>query len=197
MEIKEKAHFAEGIGQPILSFGKMMSSGWGIDGTQPALTFGPPGDGQVRIPLKMQNESLVAEGSVRAIQVEPRMADGLKAKLSEELEDTWIAPQYAPEITSKVDWKRTTLVKREGKWLLMEMRQPLHAMADQEEAIEGITEKQLVLTILTKEGMSTEEMGFEVEEALPPAQLEVKECELPFEEPNAQGTGRWTRTTAS
>ena len=56
VEIKEKAHFAEGIGQRILSFGKMMSSGWGIDGTQPALTFGPPGDGQVRIPLKMQSK---------------------------------------------------------------------------------------------------------------------------------------------
>ena len=109
------------------------------------------------------------------------MADGLNAKLSEELEkaarfqggwkrnqDTCIqTPQYVPEITSKVDWKRTTLVKREGKWLLMETCEPLHAMADQEEAIEGITEKQLVLTILTKEGMSAEEMGFEVEEALP------------------------------
>ena len=208
VEIKEKAHFAEGIGQPILSFGKMMSSGWGIDGTQPALTFGPPGDGQVRIPLKMQNKSLIAEGSVRAIQVEPRGAEGLKAKLSEELEkkvrfqggwkrdqDTWVGvhlaqkyqtPQYVPEITAKVDWKRTTSVKKEGKWLLMEMCEALHGMADQEEAIEGATEKQLVLTILTKEGMSTEEMGFEVEEALPPAQLEVKEHELPFDEPNAQ-----------
>ena len=68
----------------------------------------------------------------------------------------------------------------------MEMCEALHAMADQEEAIEGTAEKQLVLTILTKEGMSTEEMGFEVEEALPSAQLEVKEYELPFDEPNAQ-----------
>ena len=34
--------------------------------------------------------------------------------------------------------------------------------------------------------MSSEEMGFGVEEALPPAQLEVKEFELPFDEPNAQ-----------
>ena len=68
----------------------------------------------------------------------------------------------------------------------MEMCEALRAMADQEEAFEGIAEKQLVLTILTKEGMSAEEMGFEVEEALPPAQLEVKECELPFDEPNAQ-----------
>ena len=194
MEIRERAHFAEGIGQPILFFGKMMSNGWGID-TQHVLIFGLAGVGQVRIPLKMQNRSLVAEGSVRAIQVEARREDGLKAKLSKKLEKAekrpghvdWRSPQtpqYVPEITTKVDWKRTTLVKSEGKWLLMEMCEPLHAMDNQEETLEGAEERKLVLTILTKEEMSTEEMGFELEKH--PAQLEVKDYELPFNGPNAQ-----------
>ena len=79
----------------------------------------------MRIPLKMQNKSLVAEGSVQAIQVEPRVAEGLKAKLSEELEkvvrfqeekpgylgrctpSSEVPNSTAPEITSKVGWKRT------------------------------------------------------------------------------------------
>ena len=59
-------------------------------------------------------------------------------------------------------------------------------MADQEETIEGATQKEFVLTILTKEGMSTEEAGFQVEENMRPVQLEVKDYELPFDEPDAQ-----------
>ena len=38
--IREKAHFAEGISQPIISYGKWMESGWGIDGCDHALVVG-------------------------------------------------------------------------------------------------------------------------------------------------------------
>ena len=68
--IREKAHFAEGISQPIIFYGKLMESGWGIDGCHHALVFGAGRGGEVRIPLKLQNKSLVAECRVRAIGVE-------------------------------------------------------------------------------------------------------------------------------
>lgn len=37
--IREKAHFAEKISQPIISYGKLMESGWGIDGCDHALVL--------------------------------------------------------------------------------------------------------------------------------------------------------------
>ena len=84
--IREKAHFAEGISQPIISYGKWMESGWGIDGCDHALVFGRPEGNQVRIPLRLQNKSLVADCRVRAIGAEAHMEEGLKARLLDDVE---------------------------------------------------------------------------------------------------------------
>ena len=62
LQIYEKAHFSKGIAQPILSFGRLMESGWGIN--DHSLVYGD-GDREIKIPLRLQNKSLVAEGSVR------------------------------------------------------------------------------------------------------------------------------------
>lgn len=124
-----KGHFAEGINQPTLSFGKMMQAGRGISGEDQVLTYGG-GPQQIRIPLKLQNKSLIAQGFVRAIQTAPCMVRVLEATLMKELEDTaraqsgwtrsgdrWIGvhlgrklqtPQYHGAIDATVDWFRTT-----------------------------------------------------------------------------------------
>ena len=185
VQIYEKAHFSKGIAQPILSFGRLMESGWGI--TDHSLVYGA-GDREIKIPLRLQNKSLVAEGSVRTISMEPQMVRVLEAKLKEDLEektrfqvgwksfeDRWIGihlaktfqnPQYVGNIPSSVNWKRTTLAKVAGGWQLLEMCEDLHKVFNQEEMIEGAHENVLVVTILTKEAMSVEEMGFEVETGL-------------------------------
>ena len=74
--IREKAHFAEGISQPIISYGKLMENGWGIDGCDHAPVVGAGLGGQVRNPLRLQNKSLMADGRVRAIGAETHMGEG-------------------------------------------------------------------------------------------------------------------------
>ena len=205
VEIHEKAHFAEGINQPIISFGKMMQAGWGIDGEDRVLTYGG-GHHQIRIPLKLQNRSLIAEGFVRAIQTVPYVVRVLEAKLTKELEDKaraqsgwarsgdrWIGihlgrklqtPQYHGEIDSKVNWFRTTLVKQQGRWQMVELCEALHGLTEQEELIEEAKgENVLIMTILTKDSYTTDELGFEVDTGMELAgqPMERREVELPVE----------------
>ena len=70
--------------------------------------------------------------------------------------------------------------------LLMEMCENLHSMRDQGEPLEGAEDNVLVLTTLMKEGMTTEQMGFEVDAKSKPRAdaLEVREHEIPIDEPN-------------
>ena len=211
IQIFKKAHFSKGISHPILSFGRLMESGWGI--TDHSLVYGS-GDREIRIPLRLQNKSLVAEGSVRTISMEPQVVRVLEAKLKEHLEektrfqagwrcfgDRWIGihlgktlqnPQYVGDIQSTGNWKRTTLAKVAGSWQLLEMCEDLHRVFNQEEEIEGAIENVMVVTILTKEAMSVEDMGFEAETGLhlDEQPIEVRDHEIleenvdiPAEEP--------------
>ena len=217
VQIFDKAHFSDEINQPIISYGKLMEAGWNIeagrdDGSQHCMTFGQ-GNSVVRIPLQLQNRSLVAEGHLRAVveeQNEPMMVRVLEARLKDDLqlkaryqvgwkqeENKWYGvhlakrlqtPQFVGEIPFTTDWKRTTLVKVKDQWQLYEMCENLHGLDNQEEVIDAVEENTLVLTILTAEDMSTEEMGFEVDTGLdlqPKVDdaLALREHEIPEEEP--------------
>ena len=48
VQVRERAHFADEVRQPILSFGRLLEAGRGIDGQEKTLCFGP----QVKIPLE-------------------------------------------------------------------------------------------------------------------------------------------------
>ena len=73
-------------------------------------------------------------------------------------------PQYHGEIDSRVSWHRTTLIKQQGRWQMVELCEALHGLTEQEEMIEEAKgENVLMMTILTKESFATEEMGFEVD----------------------------------
>ena len=69
IQVFEKAHFSSGITQPILSFGRLMESGWGI--LDHSLVYGM-GERGMRIPLRLQSKSLVAEGLSGQSQPSPR-----------------------------------------------------------------------------------------------------------------------------
>ena len=60
--LKERVTFSAEIAQPILCFGKMMQSGWGIDGVEQCLV-----NGDVRIPVELQNQSVVVHEQIRKI----------------------------------------------------------------------------------------------------------------------------------
>ena len=178
------------------------------------MTYGVEGS-RLRIPLKLQNKSLTAEGYVRAIACGPHVVRMLEAKLNDymeqkvrqqvgwkQMDNRWIGvhvskkmqnPQYVGGIPGDVDWLRTTLARVDGKWQLLEMCESLHGLQDQEEPLENAAENTLILTILTKEAMATEDMGFEVDSELG-ASLETegvprREHELPMAEPLPLGGG--------
>ena len=185
VQIFDKAHFSDEISQPIISYGKLMEAGWDIEagqlnGGQHSMTFGL-GHNVVRIPLQLQNRSLVATGHLRTVveePVSPMMVRVLEAKLLDDLqmkagyqvgwkqeENRWIGVHLAKKLQT-TDWRRTTLVRVKGQWQLYEMCENLHGLLDQEEVIENVEDNTLILTILTPEEVSTEEMGFEVETGL-------------------------------
>ena len=121
------------------------------------------------------------------------------------VEDRWIGvhlgktfqnPQYVGDIPSTVSWKRATLAKIAGSWQLLEMREDLHRVLNQEEVIEGAVENVMVVTILTEENMSVEDLGFEVETGLhldeQPIAIRdhevagMENVDLPVEEPQGE-----------
>ena len=77
--LKEKVTFSDMVNQPILSFGRLMRSGWSIDGQRQCLR-----NGSLEVPLAFQNQSLVVEASVRVI-AEPMVVRTLAARLSDDV----------------------------------------------------------------------------------------------------------------
>ena len=83
-----------------------------------------------------------------------------------------------------MDWFRTTLIKIQGRWQFVELCEALHGLAEQEELIEEAKgENVLMTTILTKDTLTTEEMGFEVDTGMGLAAqaVERRDVELPAE----------------
>ena len=68
MRVKEKAFFSDKVDVPLLSFGKMIKSGWGIQSTglhsSPVLAHTTG----ACVELGFRNNSLVIEGDIRMIQ---------------------------------------------------------------------------------------------------------------------------------
>ena len=200
VEVCEKAHFADGVSQPIISFGRLTESGWSIDGESHSLVFGR--GGEVKIPVSLQNKSLVVNGRIRAIQEVPHSVRMLEVRMEKDLEDraasesemgwqlsdgAWIGvhlakhyqdPQFVKGIDQSDDsWKRTTFVKLKGKWHLVEMNEPIMGLEDQSAPIDEVTENTLVVTVLVRGVRNPEDGGFKVEDdqlSRPIEPLEVK-----------------------
>ena len=54
--LKERVTFSDCVSQPILSFGRLMKSGWSLDASSMCLTHG-----ELEVPLTFQNQSLVVD----------------------------------------------------------------------------------------------------------------------------------------
>ena len=97
-----------------------MELGWSIDGESHSLVFGRCGE--VKIPVSLQNKSLVVNGRIRAIQEVPHSVRMLEVRMEKELEDraasqtgwqlsdgAWIGVHLATLI-------RVMTVGREPRW---------------------------------------------------------------------------------
>eukprot|EP00435_Cladocopium_sp_Y103_P006168 s5691_g2.t1 len=62
--IREHGAVSPLVTQPILCFGKLLQNGWGVCGTEQSL-YHPPTE--TRIPIELQNQSMIIQGWIRAI----------------------------------------------------------------------------------------------------------------------------------
>ena len=98
MDVKyffENAIFSSKVNQPILCYGRLMARGWGIKGREQTLE-----KGDLKVPLNLQKNPLTVQGRVRVIRYE--------------------GPTVIPEVEDSPELMSTTLVKREGRWLMPE-----------------------------------------------------------------------------
>ena len=61
--LRESVAVSAHVQQPILCYGRLMQSGWGVDAGEQSLVHSTG----VRIPLELQHQSIVVKGSIRAI----------------------------------------------------------------------------------------------------------------------------------
>ena len=179
--VKERVTFSDLVSQPILSYGRLLRTGWSIDGKTQCLKHD-----EIEIPLAFQNQSVVVRAHIRMIH-EPSPIRTLKVRLGSELQETavgrygwqkkgdfWLGvhssrhyqtPQFVPGFKDQVEGLcRSTLVERRGQWELVEMAEPLDGLWEQEEPIEELKEEERsrVMTFIASSGTVPETFGFEV-----------------------------------
>ena len=180
IEVRDNVVFSNEITQPILSYGRLMDAGWSIDAERHCMR-----NGSYEIPLARQNHSLVVRGHVRAITGAPVVIRAVRAELSHGLAgfvsqafgwnkegNRWIGvhlsaqyqnPLFVPNIDYTVEWYRTTLIKKDGVWVMVEYCEVVSEMVEPDRYIEETPGRTTVVTFLTDGFEDVEMMGFEVE----------------------------------
>ena len=188
--LRERVVFSSEVSQPILCFGKLLQSGWSIDAEEQCLA-----NQSVRVPLEFQNRSLVVQGTIRMVSEVPAVVRMLQVALGpqllefkdrthgwhEENNEFWKGihigcnfqnPAYVPGLSQEHDWHRTTLVCSEGRWFLVELAESLSSMEDHQLPIPEVMENVPIMTFVTYEYFTPEEMGFQILEENPFATVE-------------------------
>ena len=199
--LKERVTFSDCVSQPILSFGRLMKSGWSLDANSMCLTHR-----ELEVPLTFQNQSLVVDAYIRTISTPPVIRT-LAVQLNEESQRTakkhlgwqkkseyWLglhlgrsyqSPQFIPGFRSQDDgYCRSTLVNRRGQWELVEMAEPLDSLEDQEEQIEELKGEEMskIMTFIARDGTTPEVFGFELNEGFKwfkPRAEEIEDYAIP------------------
>ena len=194
--IKESVALSDQISQPILCFGRLLESGWSIDGKQQTLTHG-----SVSIPIEMQHRSMTLRGWIRAVREEPVILEPLcirnvRAEIFNELAFMRIGWDLSPEgVGSGKHYAncfqdptlacptmsgrkfRTTLIQHEEQWLVMELCEPLDSIIDLSAEFYGFEGDRFVVTVITTAEKAPHVMGFRLlddDEDVQPA-LQVEE----------------------
>ena len=63
--LKKNVIFSSKVNQPILCYGRLMEHGWGINSREQTLE-----NGDLKVPLNLQNRSLTVQGRIRVIRDE-------------------------------------------------------------------------------------------------------------------------------
>ena len=130
--LRESAIFSSKASQPILCYGRLLEHGWGINGREQLLE-----NGDLQVPLHLQNKSLVVHGRVRVIKDNDE--DCLEVQVPEALEQSagwkfnkhgmlvgslltsrFVDPTFIPEIEDSPNLMRTTIIRKGKKWVMVE-----------------------------------------------------------------------------
>ena len=182
--LKERVTFSDVVSQPILSFGHLLRSGWSISGEERCLV-----NGEVKVPIDLQNQSLVVQGQIRNVALasfvralKVTLGEGLKKIEMDQLGwkrhgERWIgvhrgqhfqSPQFIPDMKHQGEvMSRSTVVKKGDQWQLVEMSEPVDGLEDQDEEIEELRGEYMakIITFVAHSTTSQapEDLGFEVE----------------------------------
>ena len=147
--LKETVSISDRVTQPILCFGKLMESGWSVNGVEQTLTHGA-----IAIPIEMQNRSMSVRGWVRMLKEEPEILDicdirAVRADVLEFLSGMRVGWNLGPDgvgngkhygncfqdptlacPTMGGNKYRTTLVQDGDHWYVLELCEPLDSIID-------------------------------------------------------------------
>ena len=195
IELRDNVIFSNEISQPILSYGRLMDAGWSICAETRCLR-----NGNFEVPLEFQNHSLVVKGHVRNVSAVPTTVRALKADLTPGLQayvdhafgwskegERWVGihlsskyqnPLFIPNLDYNIEWFRTTLIKKDQTWIMVEFCEKVSEMLDPELYIDETAGRTTVVTFLTDGFEDVENMGFQVEGGADREELELLEGEI-------------------
>ena len=191
--LKERVMLSNVVTQPILCFGHLLEQGWSISAVDNTLVH----TSNLRIPLELQNKSVVVSGRIRVLREECSSVRMMKAVLNESLlrlphgwSNTSLGFMVGLHIDDKLQdpslvypflttGKRTTLIEKSpGNWELVEFCEDLQRLSILDSPLDGLVQgngNKTIITILTQGDESPEAMGFYVDDdfdVLPKRDLE-------------------------
>jgi len=188
--LREHVAISSSVHQPILCFGRLMENGWGVNASEQNLVHATG----VKIPIELQNKSMVVKGSIRAISCDEGsgehpgqasvMVRAVKATVRDDVlhghvgwsldetglgigrhfAETYQDPTLVCPAMQGVR-NRTTLIKGDdGFWYVVELFEPLQSLIDMSAEFYGYSGAREVLTFVTEGEKSPGSMGFSMRE---------------------------------
>ena len=170
---------SDAVSQPILCFGKMMEQGWSIDGREQMMVHHDALE-EIKVPVEMQNRSVTVMGHIRVVHHSPHVIRMMTAKLEDSLKNLahgWttndkdmvigyhISNHFQEPMQDGLETSmRTTLVQSaDGGWSMAEFCEDLNKLVLLDAPFEERAMRP-VITILTRDAVVPEEMGFVLED---------------------------------
>ena len=184
--LREHVAISSSVHQPILCFGRLMENGWGVNASEQNLVHATG----FKIPIELQNRSMVVKGSIRAISCDGGsgehpgqasvMVRAVKATVREDVlhgrvgcnldetglgigrhfSETYQDPTLICPAMQGIR-NRTTLIKGDGGfWYVLELCAPLQSLIDMSAEFYGYSGAREVLTFITEGEKPPGLMGF-------------------------------------
>ena len=176
---RERVTISDAVSQPILCFGKMMEQGWSIDGREQMMVHHDALE-EIKVPVEMQNRSVTVMGHIRVVHHSPHVIRMMTAKLEDSLKNLahgWttndkdmvigyhISNHFQEPMQDGLETSmRTTLVQSaDGGWSMAEFCEDLNKLVLLDAPFEERAMRPAI-TILTRDAVVPEEMGFVLED---------------------------------